>query len=84
MASNADFGIRVAGFWAGGASLAFASPALAYVGPGAGLTLMGSLIALIVAAVVVVAGLVLFPLRMALKRMREAKQSDEGVETDAG
>lgn len=67
----------------GGVILA-AGPAMAYVGPGAGLTLVGSLVALIVAGAVVLAGLVLFPLRMALKRRRAAKQADEGVEADAG
>jgi hypothetical protein len=45
-------------------------PALAYVGPGAGLSMIGSLIAVVVALLVAVLGLLLFPVRMLLKRRR--------------
>ena len=45
-------------------------PALAYVGPGAGLSMVGSLIAVVVAVLVAVLGLLIFPVRMLLKRRR--------------
>jgi hypothetical protein len=45
-------------------------PALAYVGPGAGLSMIGSLIAVVVALLVAVLGLLTFPVRMFLKRRR--------------
>lgn len=45
-------------------------PAWAYVGPGAGLALSGSLIAVVLAGVIVLVGLVLFPLRVLMKKIR--------------
>ena len=53
--------------------LAAATPALAYMGPGAGLGMLGSLFALIGAALVGLFGLVVLPVRMLLKRMRKAQ-----------
>jgi hypothetical protein len=41
--------------------------ALAYVGPGAGLSLIGSLIAVVGAVLVAVLGLLVLPVRMLLK-----------------
>jgi hypothetical protein len=46
------------------------SAALAYVGPGAGLSMMGSLIAVVGALLVAILGLVILPVRMLLKRRR--------------
>ena len=55
-------------------------PAYAYLGPGAGLGMMGSLIAVIVVLFVVVFGLVLYPIRM-LRKRRAAAARDGGNET---
>lgn len=52
--------------------LAAATPALAYMGPGAGLGMLGSLFALIGAALVGLFGLIVLPVRMVLKRVRKA------------
>lgn len=46
--------------------------ALAYVGPGAGLGMIGSLIAVVGAVLVAVLGLIILPFRM-LKKRRKAK-----------
>jgi len=50
------------------AMLACSEPALAYVGPGAGLTVIGSLIALVTAVVAGIFGFVWYPLKRLLKR----------------
>ena len=47
-----------------------ASPAFAYVGPGAGLTLLGALWGLIVAVVLSVGFILLWPLRRLMRRNR--------------
>jgi hypothetical protein len=52
------------------ASLALPTSAAAYVGPGAGLTMLGSAIALIVVIVVALAGLIIWPVRVIQRRRR--------------
>lgn len=51
--------------------LAIASPALAYMGPGAGLGMLGSLFALVGASLVALFGLLILPVRMLRKRLRK-------------
>jgi Mn2+/Fe2+ NRAMP family transporter len=51
--------------------LGAATPALAYMGPGAGLGMLGSLFALIGAVLVGLFGLVVLPVRMLMKRLRK-------------
>lgn len=48
------------------------SSALAYVGPGAGLTMLGSAITLIVVIIIAIVGLIIWPLR-AIQRLRRGK-----------
>ncbi len=50
---------------------AAATPALAYMGPGAGLGMLGSLFALIGAGLIALFGLVILPVRMLMKRLRK-------------
>ncbi len=57
---------------------ALAGPAQAYVGPGAGVTLIGAAIGLIVAIVMAVGVIVLWPLRRVLKRRKAARQDLAG------
>ena len=49
-----------------------AQPAAAYMGPGAGLGMVGSLLALIGAGLVALFGLAILPVRMLMKRLRKA------------
>ena len=50
-----------------------AEPAAAYMGPGAGLGMIGSLLALLGAGAVAVLGLLILPVRMLIKRMRKTQ-----------
>ena len=61
--------------------------AAAYVGPGAGLSLLGALWALIAAILFALAGLVIWPIRMMRRRRRElamAKAGSQPGERDTG
>jgi hypothetical protein len=58
-----------------------ATPAFAYVGPGAGLTLIGSLLAVVAAAALAIIGLVMFPIRLAMKKARQAKLAREAEQS---
>jgi hypothetical protein len=49
---------------------------MAYVGPGAGLGMIGSLIAVVVAVVVAVTGLFILPIRLLMKRLRRNGNGD--------
>lgn len=51
--------------------------AFAYVGPGAGLGMIGSLIAVVVVVLAAVLGLVIFPLRMIMKKKKEDANKDD-------
>jgi hypothetical protein len=57
--------------------MALAPAALAYVGPGAGLSMLGALLAVIAVVLATVVGLVLWPLRM-LTRRGKAKADTAG------
>ena len=57
-----------------------ATPAVAYVGPGAGLTMLGALWAVIAAVALVLVGIVIWPVRLYLRRRKataEAKSTDD-------
>lgn len=60
-------------FWLAVMALVLApvTSALAYVGPGAGLSAIGSLVALVVAILVAVIGFVWYPVKRLLKRNQE-------------
>jgi Flp pilus assembly protein TadB len=63
---------------AGFTSALYSVSAIAYIGPGAGLGMIGSLIAIAVVALIVVLGLVIYPIRLMRKKRREkAQQSDK-------
>jgi hypothetical protein len=60
--------------------LALPATATAYVGPGAGLTLIGSAISLVVVIVVALAGLVIWPVRVIQRRRRGmSKKGTQGL-----
>jgi hypothetical protein len=54
------------------AALLAAAPAAAYMGPGAGLGMLGSLLAVLGAILIAMVGIILLPARMLLKRRRKA------------
>lgn len=54
-----------------------AQPALAYVGPGAGLTAIGSFIALVLALVVAVFGFLWYPIKRMLKKRKSKEQNTD-------
>lgn len=54
------------------AALLTAGPAAAYMGPGAGLGMIGSLVAVIGAVLIALLGIIILPVRMILKRRRKA------------
>lgn len=58
------------------ALLLASTPAIAYVGPGAGLSLAGAVWGLVVAVVAAVGFIVLWPIRRHLKRRRAGRVSD--------
>lgn len=53
---------------AGGLILAVATPALAYVGPGAGLSLLGALWGVAIAVLAALAFVVIWPIRQMIRR----------------
>lgn len=57
------------------ALLAVPAPAWAYVGPGAGLSAIGSLLALVAALVLAVVGFVWYPVKRVMRR-RDAERND--------
>jgi hypothetical protein len=59
--------------------VAFAGPASAYVGPGIGLSAIGSLLALIAAVVVAIVGFLWFPIKRLLKKRKTDPQTIESA-----
>jgi hypothetical protein len=57
------------------------SPAFAYVGPGAGLTLLGALWGLILAIVMSVGFIILWPFRRLMRRRKRACSPPDGGES---
>lgn len=54
-----------------------ALPAVAYVGPGAGLSAIGSLIALVGAIVVAIFGFLWYPLKRLMRKKQKPTKTDE-------
>ena len=54
--------------------------ALAYVGPGAGLSAIGSLLALAAAVLLMIVGFVWYPVKRVMRRRRQAAAAADGTE----
>ena len=65
------------------ATLIFSSTAGAYVGPGAGISVLGSLLGILATIVVAIGAIVLWPLRKMMKR-KKAKAAAEAADTASG
>lgn len=63
-------------FWALMLLCLNAEPALAYVGPGAGLTFIGSLVALVSAVLAGIFGFVWFPIKRLLRARKKKQDGD--------
>lgn len=59
------------------AVIASAGPALAYTGPGAGITALGSFMALLSAIVLGIVGFIWYPVKRVIKLLRRGKSQSE-------
>lgn len=57
-------------------ALLMASPAFAYLGPGAGLGMIGSLMAVLIVVLLTLVGLVVYPIRLLRKRRSHTTATD--------
>lgn len=57
--------------------LSFVQPAAAYVGPGMGLSAIGSILALVVAIIVAIFGFVWYPVKRMMKRRKKNNDTEE-------
>jgi hypothetical protein len=64
-------------------SLLTISPALAYVGPGVGLGVIGAIFGSIAAFFMVLAGLVWYPVKIMLRKRREKKEAVASAATQS-
>jgi membrane protein implicated in regulation of membrane protease activity len=61
-----------------------ATPAFAYIGPGAGITVLGALWGVVVAVVLALAAILVWPLRALFRRRRRAtRPADASAESEA-
>jgi len=60
-----------------------ATAATAYVGPGAAVTLVGALWAVVAAVVLAVVGILIWPIRLMLRRMRGKARAEESPQAQA-
>ena len=51
--------------------------ALAYIGPGAGISVLGSLLGILATIVVAIGAIVMWPLRKVLKKRRQASAGEQ-------
>jgi hypothetical protein len=56
------------------------SASYAYVGPGAGITMLGALWAVLVAVFMVCAGILVFPVRVLIRKLRRKSRREAGDE----
>lgn len=66
------------------AAVLLSTPAMAYIGPGAGISVLGSLLGILATIVVAIGAIVMWPLRKALKKRRQASSGTEESTPDSG
>ena len=54
----------------------FASPAAAYVGPGAGISVLGSLLGILATIFVAIGAILFWPIRKLMKRRKAKKETE--------
>ncbi len=62
--------------------LLLASTAHAYIGPGAGIPVLGSLIGIIITIVIAISAILFWPIRKMLKRGKKAKTTETTASTE--
>jgi len=60
--------------------LASVSPALAYIGPGAGISVLGSLLSILATIVLAIGAIIFWPVRKFMKRRKARRESAGGAE----
>lgn len=63
--------------------LASVSPAPAYIGPGAGISVLGSLLSILATVFVAIGAVLFWPLRKLMKRRKARRESATGTEAEA-
>jgi len=63
-------------------ALLLSSPAMAYIGPGAGISVLGSLLGIVVTIVVAIGAIIMWPLRKMLKKKRANAAETGSAKTD--
>ena len=63
-------------------SIAAAAPAFAYVGPGAGITMLGALWGVIVAVALAVGAVLFYPVRVLMRRFRGSTSAAPSLARD--
>lgn len=58
-----------------------APSAFAYIGPGAGISVLGSLLGILATIVLAIGAILMWPLRKMMKRRKAARQAAGGAET---
>ena len=61
--------------------LAPVSPAVAYIGPGAGISVLGSLLGILATIFVTIGAIIFWPVRKYMKRRKARQESRRGTET---
>jgi hypothetical protein len=65
------------------AACVFAPAAVAYVGPGAGLGVLGAMLAILTAVLATVVGLIVWPVRMIMRRRRRNAETRDSAADSA-
>ena len=65
---------------AAGLTMLFCEPALAYIGPGAGITMLGAIWSVIVAIFLAIGAVIFWPIRLLLRRRRNRAAKAAGGE----
>lgn len=59
--------------------LSLSAPALAYIGPGAGISVLGSLLGILGTIIVAIGAILFWPIRKMLKRRKAAAANDNDI-----
>lgn len=62
-------------------SMLLVTPSVAYIGPGAGISVLGSLLSILATIVVAIGAIIFWPLRKLMKRRKARRESIRSTET---